>query len=162
MRKRWPRSSKAISRPASSSLMAGWHWVRTCRPRKSAGWCWSIRHSRSVVSSIGWSRGSKKAHRRWPGGIFALWYPIKDRKAVAAFREELANTGIAKIMDIEFYIRQPSSEPRLDGTGMVVVNPPFQLEGELQVMLPALGKLLVEGPGARWSVEWLAGEAAAS
>jgi 23S rRNA (adenine2030-N6)-methyltransferase len=106
--------------------------------------------------------GLKKAHRRWPGGIFALWYPVKDRKAVAAFREELANTGIAKIMDIEFYIRQPSSEPRLDGTGMVVVNPPFQLEGELQVMLPALGKLLVEGPGARWSVEWLAGEAAAS
>jgi 23S rRNA (adenine2030-N6)-methyltransferase len=106
--------------------------------------------------------GLKKAHRRWPGGIFALWYPVKDRKAVAAFREALGDAGIPKIMDIEFYIRPPSAEPRLDGTGMVVVNPPYQLESELNTMLPALGKLLAEGPGAHWSVEWLAGEDAAS
>lgn len=106
--------------------------------------------------------GLKKAHRRWPGGIFALWYPVKDRKAVAAFREGLADSGIPKIMDIEFYIRPPSSEPRLDGTGMVVVNPPYQLESELRTMLPVLNKILAEGAGASWSVEWLAGETAAS
>lgn len=106
--------------------------------------------------------GLKKAHRRWPGGIFALWYPVKDRKAVAAFREALAGAGIPKIMDIEFYIRPPSSEPRLDGTGMVVVNPPFQLESELAVMLPALGKVLGEDARARWTVEWRAGETPAS
>lgn len=106
--------------------------------------------------------GLKKAHRRWPGGIFALWYPVKDRKAVAAFRDDLAGAGIPKIMDIEFYIRPPSTEPRLDGTGMVVVNPPFPLESELAVMLPALGKVLGEDAKARWTVEWLAGETAAS
>ncbi len=99
---------------------------------------------------------------RWRNGLYALWYPVKDRKAVAAFREALGDAGIPKIMDIEFYIRPPSAEPRLDGTGMVVVNPPYQLEAELNTMLPALGKLLAEGPGARWSVEWLAGEDAAS
>ncbi|PWK75578.1 23S rRNA (adenine(2030)-N(6))-methyltransferase RlmJ [Aminobacter sp. AP02] len=106
--------------------------------------------------------GLKKAHRRWPGGIFALWYPVKDRKAVAAFRQALADAGILKIMDIEFYIRPPSSEPCLDGTGMVVVNPPYQLESELRTMLPALSGILAEDAGARWSVEWLAGETAAS
>ncbi|MBT1155135.1 23S rRNA (adenine(2030)-N(6))-methyltransferase RlmJ [Aminobacter anthyllidis] len=106
--------------------------------------------------------GLKKAHKRWPGGIFALWYPVKDRKAVAAFRDDLADAGIPKIMDIEFYIRPPSAEPRLDGTGMVVVNPPYQLESELRIMLPVLSKVLAESAGARWSVEWLAGEAAAS
>ncbi|TIO38059.1 MAG: 23S rRNA (adenine(2030)-N(6))-methyltransferase RlmJ, partial [Mesorhizobium sp.] len=36
----------------------------------------------------------RRAHRRWPGGIYALWYPIKDRKAVAAFRAALKETGI--------------------------------------------------------------------
>lgn len=106
--------------------------------------------------------GLKKAHRRWPGGIFALWYPVKDRKAVAAFRAVLAEAGIPKIMDIEFHIRQPSPEPRLDGTGMVVVNPPYRLESELNVMLPVLSKVLAEAPGAGWSVEWLAGEEQAS
>lgn len=102
--------------------------------------------------------GLQKAHRRWPGGIFALWYPVKDRKAVAAFRAALADSGIAKILDIGFDIRPPSAEPRLDGTGMVVVNPPFSLESELRVMLPVLGKILGEGAAPRWSIEWLAGE----
>ena len=91
-----------------------------------------------------------------------MWYPVKDRKAVAAFRDDLADAGIPKIMDVEFYIRPPSAEPRLDGTGIVVVNPPYQLEGELRIMLPVLGKILSERAGAGWSVEWLVGEAAAS
>lgn len=102
--------------------------------------------------------GLVRAHRRWPGGLFALWYPVKDRKAVAAFREALAGAGIPKIMDIEFFIRPASAEPRLDGTGMVVVNPPYPLESELKVLLPALSAVLAEAPGAGWSVEWLAGE----
>ncbi|ODT06801.1 MAG: 23S rRNA (adenine(2030)-N(6))-methyltransferase RlmJ [Mesorhizobium sp. SCN 65-20] len=102
--------------------------------------------------------GLVKAHKRWPGGVFALWYPVKDRKAVAGFREALASAGIAKIMDIAFDIRPPSREPRLDGTGMIVVNPPYPLESELQMLLPVLAEILGEGGGARWSIEWLAGE----
>ncbi|TPK74987.1 23S rRNA (adenine(2030)-N(6))-methyltransferase RlmJ [Mesorhizobium sp. B2-4-18] len=102
--------------------------------------------------------GLVKAHRRWPSGIYALWYPIKDRKAVIAFRKALKQSGISKILDIEFEIRPASSDPSLDGTGMVVVNPPFTLEGELRTMLPALHKLLAVGKPAHWSLEWLAGE----
>jgi len=102
--------------------------------------------------------GLQRAHRRWPGGIYALWYPIKDRKAVAEFRQALADTGIPKIMDIRFEIRPPSREPRMDGTGMIVVNPPFTLERELRVLLPALHDLLAEEKGADWSLKWLAGE----
>ncbi|TIU09251.1 MAG: 23S rRNA (adenine(2030)-N(6))-methyltransferase RlmJ, partial [Mesorhizobium sp.] len=100
----------------------------------------------------------RRAHRRWPGGIYALWYPIKDRKAVAAFRAALKETGIPKLLDIGFEIRPASSEPSLDGSGLVVVNPPFTLEAELRLMLPALhGALAVEQP-SRWTIEWLAGE----
>ncbi len=102
--------------------------------------------------------GLKRAHRRWPGGMFALWYPIKDRRAVAEFRAALADAGIPKIMDIAFDIRPPSREPRLDGTGMIVVNPPYPLESELQILLPVLAEILGEDGGARWSIEWLAGE----
>jgi len=102
--------------------------------------------------------GLERAHRRWPGGIYALWYPIKDRNAVAGFRQALADAGIPKIIDIRFEIRQSSREPRLDGTGMIVVNPPYTLERELRVLLPALHGLLAEEKGAGWSLEWLAGE----
>ncbi|AZO08943.1 MULTISPECIES: 23S rRNA (adenine(2030)-N(6))-methyltransferase RlmJ [unclassified Mesorhizobium] len=100
----------------------------------------------------------RRAHRRWPGGIYALWYPIKDRKAVAAFRSALKQAGIPKMLDIAFDIRPASNEPSLDGSGMVVVNPPFTLEGELRVLLPALHKALAVKQPSRWTVEWLAGE----
>ncbi|CAN7766194.1 23S rRNA (adenine(2030)-N(6))-methyltransferase RlmJ [Mesorhizobium sp. LjNodule214] len=103
--------------------------------------------------------GLVKAHKRWPGGIYALWYPIKERKAVIAFRKALKQTGIPKLLDIEFEIRPASSEPSLDGSGMVVVNPPFTLEGELRLLLPALHRLLAVGRPADWSLRWLAGEA---
>ena len=106
--------------------------------------------------------GLVRAHRRWPGGIYALWYPVKDRAAVNRFRAELAATGIEKILDIRFDIRQPSVGARLDGTGMIVVNPPYSLEAELGELLPALKTILAETPKARWEVEWIAGEAAAN
>jgi 23S rRNA (adenine2030-N6)-methyltransferase len=94
--------------------------------------------------------GLVTAHRRWPGGTYALWYPVKDRAAVAAFRAALAGTGIPKILDIALEIRAPSPDPRLDGCGMVVVNPPFVLEEEMAILLPALGE-----DGARGDARWL-------
>lgn len=101
--------------------------------------------------------GLATAHRRWPGGTYALWYPIKDRAAVERFRETLGSSGIARIVDITLELRPPSPEPRLDGCGMVVVNPPFVLEEEMAAILPALRDLLGER-GARAQTEWLARE----
>ena len=98
--------------------------------------------------------GLAKAHKRWPGGAYALWYPIKDRAAVAAFRERLAATGIAKMLDIVLEIRPPSPEPRLDGCGMTVVNPPYVLEQEMAVLLPALRDAM-GARGASAGTRWL-------
>ena len=104
--------------------------------------------------------GLMRAHRRWPGGIYALWYPIKDRAAVARFRRELKASGIPKILDVAFEVRLPSRDERLDGSGLVVVNPPFVFEREMRVLLPELNKALAEEPKAHWSLDWLAGESA--
>ncbi|WP_457154273.1 23S rRNA (adenine(2030)-N(6))-methyltransferase RlmJ [Mesorhizobium sp. P5_C1] len=102
--------------------------------------------------------GLIRAHKRWPSGIYALWYPIKDRKAIIAFRKALKQSGIPKLLDIEFEIRPASSQPSLDGSGLLVVNPPFTLEGELRTLMPALHRVLAVEKPAHWSLEWLAGE----
>jgi 23S rRNA (adenine2030-N6)-methyltransferase len=101
----------------------------------------------------------KKAHRRWPGGIYAFWYPVKDRAAVERFRDALRETGIPKILDVSFSIRSPSPEARLDGCGMTIVNPPYVLQEELAATLPALIRLLGEDTGATWGLEQMTGEA---
>ena len=96
--------------------------------------------------------GLQKAWRRWPGGVYALWYPIKDREAVARFRNRLAHSGIPKIIDISLEIRVPAPEPRFDGSGMIVVNPPYPLEAEMQLLLPILSRAMARDTGAPFSV----------
>jgi 23S rRNA (adenine2030-N6)-methyltransferase len=103
--------------------------------------------------------GLKKAHRRWPGGIYAFWYPVKDRATVERFRQSLREAGIAKILDASFSIRATSAEAKLDGCGMAIVNPPYVLQEELAAILPALVRLLGEDKGATWTLEQMTGEA---
>lgn len=99
--------------------------------------------------------GLIKAHRRWPGGTLALWYPVKDRAAVESFRQQLISLDIPKMLDIRFAVRSPSAESRFDATGMIVINPPYRLETEMRTILPALKDVLAENPKAPWSVELL-------
>ncbi|MFZ1682333.1 MAG: 23S rRNA (adenine(2030)-N(6))-methyltransferase RlmJ [Rhizobiaceae bacterium] len=103
--------------------------------------------------------GLARAWKRWPGGIYALWYPIKDRRAVTAFRARLRALAIPKILDVTLSVRPPSAEPRLDGCGMIVVNPPYTLEAECAALLPGLSRLLADDGAGGWSVTMLAGEA---
>jgi len=106
--------------------------------------------------------GLRKAHRRWPGGTYAIWYPIKDRIAVSRFREELAKGEIPNVMDLWQMIRPQTEEPRLDGSGVVLVNPPFTLEAEMKLLLPALTRILERDRGGNWGVDWLAPEQTAA
>jgi len=102
--------------------------------------------------------GLAKAYKRFSGGTFALWYPVKDRQEVRRFVTALHETGIPKILRTELMIRAPSPEPRLDGTGMIIVNPPYTLDDELRTMLPALSKILSEGQNAGFTLDWIRGE----
>lgn len=102
--------------------------------------------------------GLVKAHRRWPGGIYALWYPIKDLKAVSRFRDSLARSGVPEILDVVLEIREPTAEPRLHGSGLIVVNPPYGLDGELAILMPVLARLLSDIERPRWSARWITGE----
>lgn len=102
--------------------------------------------------------GVVKAHKRWPGGIYALWYPLKDRKQADRFHKALAGLDIPKILRAGLMLRDWSTPPRMNGSGMIIVNPPFTLEAELKTILPPLANILGDGGHGRIAVEWLAGE----
>ncbi len=102
--------------------------------------------------------GLANACRRWPGGVYLLWYPIKERTAVEAFRAQLRASGIPRILDVTLMVRPWSVVSQLDGTGMVVVNPPYVLEQEMRVLLPILAELLGIDGGGSFGIEALTGE----
>lgn len=104
------------------------------------------------------AEGLKAAHRKWPGGTTMLWYPIKDARSVERFSDDLAASGIPKILRIELDVDRIGGEGPLAGTGLIVVNPPYTLEREMAVLLPFLARRLARGPGAASRIGWIAGE----
>jgi 23S rRNA (adenine2030-N6)-methyltransferase len=95
------------------------------------------------------------AQHKWATGIYLLWYPIKDRGGPDALAKRLARSGIAKILRAELTVRGLRDANRLNGLGLIVVNPPWTLEGELAIMLPALAACLGEGEGG-FRLDWIA------
>ncbi len=97
-----------------------------------------------------------QAHRKWPSGVYMLWYPIKAREAPDALARRLRRLGVPKILRCEFSIAPPRADAALAGSGLIVVNPPFPLEADLRVLLAALARLLaVDGA---YRLDWLARE----
>jgi len=100
----------------------------------------------------------EEAHKRWPTGIYALWYPIKRRAAIQAFHARLRATSVRKILCAELGIYPDDSRVSLNGCGMVIVNPPFRLKDSLDEALPALHAALGARPGTRAGSFWLVPE----
>jgi len=90
--------------------------------------------------------GVAKAHKKWATGLYALWYPIKDPREINAFVADLKATGIPKMLRAELTIGPPVAGT-LYGSGLILINPPFTLGGELQSILPALARVLGDGRG---------------
>jgi 23S rRNA (adenine2030-N6)-methyltransferase len=101
-------------------------------------------------------RGLAAAHRKWTGGIYMLWYPIKERREPERLARRLKELGIAKILRIEVMVAPLRAGTGLNGSGLVIVNPPWTLEAELLLLLPALTRVLAADGGYR--LDWLAGE----
>jgi 23S rRNA (adenine2030-N6)-methyltransferase len=103
------------------------------------------------------AHGLGAAHRKWPSGIYLLWYPIKERVAPDALARRLRQSGMGKILRVEFSVAVPRGSTRLAACGLIVVNPPWTLAGELEILLPELAAALAGVQGAH-RVDWLAGE----
>jgi 23S rRNA (adenine2030-N6)-methyltransferase len=100
-------------------------------------------------------QGLKDASRRFAGGTIMLWYPIKDTRAIAAFRRRIAELGLDKVLVVELMIRSGDDPSLLNGCGLIVVNPPFTLEEKLKALLPELAGVLAQDKGAGFRLEAL-------
>lgn len=96
-----------------------------------------------------------EAHRKWPTGTYALWYPLKGGGQVPAFHGALANADLGDVLAVELTLALPGPDNRLSGTGLAVVNPPWLLEEQAQTLLPWLAQNLSDGKSGTWRVEWL-------
>jgi 23S rRNA (adenine2030-N6)-methyltransferase len=98
----------------------------------------------------------RTAHARFRPGILAAWYPIKHLAPVRALHHAVATT-LRDAVSAAFWLRPPLDPQRLNGSGLIVVNPPYGFEAAAQSILAALTGRLGE-PGAGFQVERLSDE----
>jgi 23S rRNA (adenine2030-N6)-methyltransferase len=102
--------------------------------------------------------GLELAHQRWPTGTFMIWYPLTQRAGPVRFHRDLERSGIRKILDVTLSVLPDDTQVGMQGSGLVLVNPPWQMDARLQEMLPQLHALLSPEGSGRTTAEWLVGE----
>ncbi|MEM9734344.1 MAG: 23S rRNA (adenine(2030)-N(6))-methyltransferase RlmJ [Pseudomonadota bacterium] len=95
----------------------------------------------------------KKSTKRWPGGIVALWYPVKKRDHTDEWLGTLRDMQFNNLLNAELYIREPRSPDMLNGCGMVIANAPYVLPDELATLLPWLAGVMRQDKGAGHRVQ---------
>jgi 23S rRNA (adenine2030-N6)-methyltransferase len=82
------------------------------------------------------------AYRKWPSGIYLVWYPIKDRKQPEALARQIRRFAGAKMLRSELILPEARRPGGLVSSGLILINPPFTLGRQLHVVMPALEELL--------------------
>ena len=96
----------------------------------------------------------RDAMTRWPQAVYVLWYPIKRRVALMPFYRKLNHLQAKSSLICELLVRPDDSPLRMNGSGLLILNAPWQFDLRLQASLAALRKALGE-PGASSRLEWL-------
>jgi 23S rRNA (adenine2030-N6)-methyltransferase len=99
-----------------------------------------------------------EAFAKWPTGTYLLWYPVKTRRATDELARSVAaatasSRPAGKCLRLEFSVAPQETGAGLVSTGLLMVNPPWTLAGELKIILPELERPLGQGGAGRFRLE---------
>lgn len=96
----------------------------------------------------------QQGYRRFATGIYAIWYPVVHRPWVDQLLNGVRNSGVSSALVVEHNI-QADNTGGMTGSGMIVINPPWQFADTMLETLPWLNKALGVEDSATFQVEWL-------
>jgi 23S rRNA (adenine2030-N6)-methyltransferase len=79
-----------------------------------------------------------EALRRFESGIVCTWYPIKEDREIAAWKSAFTAALNREVLFSELWLYPRDSRVGLNGSGLAIVNPPYQLAERMNVWLPEL------------------------
>ena len=101
--------------------------------------------------------GVAEALQRFATGVIAAWYPIKEERDTTAWHASLAATLDCEALVSELWLYPRDSRVALNGSGLLIVNPPYQLAERMGAWMPELLAQLDAGNTGGWSVKPLIG-----
>ncbi len=93
--------------------------------------------------------GLTTACRRFRQGVYLIWYPIKDRREADRLGAALARFSETRLQ-AELLTLPPDVHNRLNGSGLMILNPPFGLKDAVGEVLPGLAHCLTRDGIARY------------
>jgi 23S rRNA (adenine2030-N6)-methyltransferase len=100
----------------------------------------------------------QEALRRFATGVIAAWYPIKDARDSTSWQAALGARRTHAVLASELWLHVPDSRIALNGSGVLIVNPPFGCEQRMREWLPNLHALLDPDARGGTSVRMLGGK----
>ena len=97
----------------------------------------------------------KDALKRFPTGCYAIWYPLVQRREALDLARQLQKAASGREwIHAALSTQQASSDGLgLHGSGVVVINPPWQLFDQLKPAMPWLVKVLGQDERAGFKLE---------
>jgi len=92
---------------------------------------------------------------RWPTGVYCLWYPLKAGGVVNPFYAALKASGLPKLLQLEMWLRPVDTPLGLNGSGMIVMNPPWQLDDHVRKAWAELLPILAPDGLGGMRVQWM-------
>ena len=94
---------------------------------------------RNVISAL------KDSQRRFPNGVYALWYPLIPRDESKDLGRRLKALSPNNFLHAQLCVQAEQGTHGMYGSAMFVINPPWQLNTQLQEVMPVLQSLLADG-----------------
>jgi 23S rRNA (adenine2030-N6)-methyltransferase len=103
-------------------------------------------------------KGIREAYKRFPTGIYLLWFPLKEQMSVQQFYANIKAMGIPKILCVEFLKDKIENAVKLAGCGLLIINPPWKIDQILSTSLKALLTYLSGTKRGKVHIFWISKE----
>jgi 23S rRNA (adenine2030-N6)-methyltransferase len=104
------------------------------------------------------TRALQSALRRFAHGVYALWYPITRTVPIARLQAEITASVTRKVLRAELCVRPDDDPLGLNGSGLLIVNPPYRTAEALREIMAWLLPRLAPAGSGRTRVDWLVPE----
>jgi 23S rRNA (adenine2030-N6)-methyltransferase len=93
--------------------------------------------------------------KRFASGVYAVWYPQLQRSEARQLPEQLKQLPVKSWLHVALSVQGPSAEGfGMHGSGMFVLNPPWNLHAVLQQVMPYLIEHLGQDAEAGFTLEY--------
>lgn len=99
-----------------------------------------------------------EALRRFDSGLYVVWYPVKRQRDVELWHARIARAVAQPTLAAEIWLHPRDTSVGLNGSGLLLINPPWQSDLRLAAWQEELRQLLGGGAESGSDVKWIVHE----